>query len=183
MTHPLCRFTSDWVNDKTAVWERWFRPLNGTPCQILEIGSYEGRSACWFLDNMMSHPDSRLTCVDRWWKADHLRSFDLNISLSGKSNQVTRHTGLVMDILPSLKGSYDVVYIDADHIGKSVVLQAGWAFDKLKPGGYILFDDYKWTSPTVKIPPGPGIDAFLNLWQHDLTVVHKAYQVLIQKNQ
>jgi predicted O-methyltransferase YrrM len=32
--------------------------------RFLEVGSYEGRSAVWLLSNILTHPTSRLYCVD-----------------------------------------------------------------------------------------------------------------------
>ena len=31
---------------------------------ILEIGSFEGRSTIWFLENLLKNPKSTITCVD-----------------------------------------------------------------------------------------------------------------------
>ena len=33
---------------------------------ILEIGSFEGRSTIWFLENLLKNPKSTITCVDPW---------------------------------------------------------------------------------------------------------------------
>jgi hypothetical protein len=34
----------------------------GKPKNVLEIGSFEGRSTCWLLENT----DAKVTCVDTW---------------------------------------------------------------------------------------------------------------------
>ena len=31
---------------------------------IVEIGIYEGASSCWWSDNLLEHPESRLYCID-----------------------------------------------------------------------------------------------------------------------
>lgn len=36
------------------------------PINWLELGSFEGRSALWTVENMFLNPDSRVTCVDAW---------------------------------------------------------------------------------------------------------------------
>ena len=33
---------------------------------ILEIGSYEGRSTVWFVENLLNNEKSTITCVDPW---------------------------------------------------------------------------------------------------------------------
>ena len=60
------KFTADGFSSHIPNWERWLRPLAGQPTQVLEIGSYEGRSAVWLLQEILTHPESRLTCVDIW---------------------------------------------------------------------------------------------------------------------
>ncbi len=31
---------------------------------MVEIGSFEGRSTLWILENLLRHPDSRMHCID-----------------------------------------------------------------------------------------------------------------------
>ena len=40
---------------------------------ILEIGSFEGKSTIWFLDNILNNENSTITCVDPWlnYSQDH----------------------------------------------------------------------------------------------------------------
>jgi len=41
--------------------------LDDSPVLFLEVGSFEGSSATWFAENVLSkHGDSRLLCVDAW---------------------------------------------------------------------------------------------------------------------
>ena len=54
-------FTSDWVWKNYSVWRRVLAPLHDKPAQILEIGSWEGRSAMFFLKYL---PQSRIVCID-----------------------------------------------------------------------------------------------------------------------
>lgn len=103
----------------------------------------------------------------------------MNISLSGRSDQVKRHKARVLDIQHILPGDCDLIYID--HVAKEVLSQAAVLWSKLKPGGLMLFDDYRWTDPKVPDPPKAGIDAFLSLWHAHLEVVHHDYQVLVRK--
>ena len=183
--HPLSNFTSDWVTTRLKEWDAHFADLAGKPIRILEIGSYEGRSACWFVHNLMEHPKSELFCVDPWTGPEgqnRLRRFDMNIALTGSSEKVRRICAKFMPIHHTIPGEFDLIYIDGDHVAKEVISQAAVCWPRLKAGGLMLFDDYRWTNEDVKIPPGPGIDAFLNLWQNDLTVIHHDYQVLVQKN-
>lgn len=58
-------YTSDWTSYNYSNWEQWFAGCRDQPnlC-ILEIGSFEGRSAVWFLENVLTHPSAQLVCVD-----------------------------------------------------------------------------------------------------------------------
>ena len=39
-------------------------PRSPVPLHALELGSWEGSSACWLLAHVLRHPSSRLTCID-----------------------------------------------------------------------------------------------------------------------
>jgi hypothetical protein len=45
----------------------------------------------------------------------------------------------------------------------------------LKPGGYLLFDDYGWGNCRY------GIESFLLCYQNKIKVLHKNWQVLVEK--
>lgn len=50
-------FTSDYVSEHIPRWRDLFEEYRGQPdVRMLEIGSYEGRSAVWFLENVLTHP-------------------------------------------------------------------------------------------------------------------------------
>lgn len=108
---PL-QFTSDWFSQHIPVWTDVLRDLRGKPhLHFLEIGSYEGRSACWLLENILTHPGSRLTCIDIFnqdeegiacWKSLGLpvpadgtleKTFDENIRAAGGEKKVTKLKG------------------------------------------------------------------------------------------
>lgn len=57
-----------------------------------------------------------------------------------------------------------------------------WAFRLLRPGGYLIFDDYKWHRPeVVRVPPGPAINGFLAAYNPWIELIHKDYQVIVRK--
>ena len=58
-------FSADWVTDDAKIWEQHVAHLKDVPeARGLEIGSFEGRSAIWFLENILTGDSARLTCVD-----------------------------------------------------------------------------------------------------------------------
>ena len=58
------QFTKDWFNWAPAVWEQLAAHLPERK-SFLEIGSFEGRSAVWIIENMMN-PGDWIDCVDTW---------------------------------------------------------------------------------------------------------------------
>ena len=61
------RFSEDWVSENTATWNHILGPCKGKPnVHGLEVGSFEGRSALWFLENILTDPTASITCVDIW---------------------------------------------------------------------------------------------------------------------
>lgn len=86
-------FTTDWVTQFVPSWTKHVLPvLAGRPgVRWLEVGSFEGRSALWTLDNVLTGPGSEITCVDLWqrmWlqKSDFEQRFDENVA--GRTNLV-----------------------------------------------------------------------------------------------
>lgn len=64
-------FTSDWFSHNTATWERVFSSKkwlnNGcVRLHVLEVGSWEGRSAAWLLTHLCCNTGSTLTAIDCW---------------------------------------------------------------------------------------------------------------------
>ena len=54
-------FTTDWTSGNFTTWRRALSPLRNEPLRILEIGSWEGRSAVFFLNFF---PRATIVCID-----------------------------------------------------------------------------------------------------------------------
>lgn len=59
------KFTKDWFGWAPPVWEQLIPMLPEGKRSFLEIGSFEGRSAVWIIENMMN-PGDWIDCVDTW---------------------------------------------------------------------------------------------------------------------
>ncbi|MEJ7595950.1 MAG: class I SAM-dependent methyltransferase [Planctomycetaceae bacterium] len=173
-------FTSDWFSHNIPVWSQYVVPLAVQPLQILEIGSHEGRSAVWMLENIVTDPESRLSCVDLWESREVRRRFRANISETGRSSQVTEYLGESLTCLKTIEESFDLIYIDGSHEARDVLTDAALCWSVLKPGGLLIFDDYQWSGP-VEFRPRDAIDVFLQLWSMEIEVIHKAYQVIVRR--
>jgi predicted O-methyltransferase YrrM len=83
------------------------------PKRVLEIGSGAGYSALWFMKGMPS--DGILDAIEINPKvADALK---VTIKKAGLERRIRIHLGRALDLLPDLKGPYDMVFIDADKDG------------------------------------------------------------------
>ncbi|MGH8290016.1 MAG: class I SAM-dependent methyltransferase [Steroidobacteraceae bacterium] len=57
-------FSYDWFSWKIPTFQKHLSHLKGKKCSILEIGTHEGRSASWLLENIATHEQSNLVCLD-----------------------------------------------------------------------------------------------------------------------
>src|SRR3954463_13064603 len=55
------QFTTDWTSQNFALWRRVLSPLQEKQLRIVEIGSWEGRSALFFVNFFRR---STITCID-----------------------------------------------------------------------------------------------------------------------
>ena len=176
--------------------------MSGKPrLRALEIGSWEGRGTCWFLQNVLTHPTSSITCVDTFAGAPdelavhkHLRDavthiekfFDDNIRCIGAQKKVRKIKGRSRDALRTLPlHHFDLVYIDGSHLAPDVLLDAALCWDILKVGGIMIFDDYRWKCVKNKrnplLTPRPAIHAFRSVFQGRLKVLSVGTQVIVRK--
>ena len=178
-------FTSDWFSWNIAKWEQMFQPLKdrGETIRCLEIGSWEGRSACWLAD--FFGESVRIECLDLWDDEQIYERFLFN-------TEQLRRTGVIqVDHSLSLHGliaryahapqQYDLIYIDGDHEAAAVLEDAALSFRLLKPNGMMGFDDYRWPDRSAQCHPSHAIDAFLTCYESDIDVIDKDYQVWVRR--
>lgn len=177
-------FTTDWVSQDADVWFEHLKDLKGKRgVRGLEIGSFEGRSAIWFLDHILTDDSARITCIDLFPEAEFEERFDRNIEASGRAEKVEKLKGYSQVVLRGLPlASYDFVYIDGCHRATCVLSDAVLSFELLKPGGILIFDDYlwgyKWKLSRHEVPK-LAIDAFLDVYGEDIEVLHKRGSVVV----
>jgi len=178
-------YSEDYFSKHIPILKHHLREFIGKEnIRLLEIGSFEGRSAVWFLQNVLTHPESAFVCIDPFWNLKHEIAFFHNLKLSGASDKATPMKGLSEEILPTLKEkSFDIIYIDGSHMAMNVLMDAVSSWLLLKPGGVIIFDDYRWEPAKPEIErPKMAIDLFLNAFQSQLEILHHDYQVIVKKS-
>lgn len=179
MADAIPIYSVDWTSHNYPHWKKHLGHLRGTPARGLEIGSYEGRSAVWWMQNILTHPESRLTCLDCWEKPDVEQRFLANTRpFSSRLAVVKQFSGLALR--PLTESMFDFVYIDGSHEGMNVLEDAVLSWRLLKVGGILAFDDYEWTSAARTVLPKPAVDAFTAIYP--VTILHKGYQVICRKD-
>jgi len=160
------KFTlGDWVSTKTENWTNWLSQYASVPSvHALEIGSCEGRSTCWFIDNILTGRDSFITCVDPWvppYSGEHIYKIFKN-NISGLRVNVMKETSYsALPKLMNIDSRFDFIYVDGDHEARVLMFDLCASFEMLKNGGVMIIDDYDWCDESVKIPPRPAIDSWL----------------------
>lgn len=194
LPHPKYRFTFDWVAPHASAWENDLAHLKGKPnVRGLEIGCFEGQSACWWLDNILTDPTSRLTCVDpfaipmdstllRYFE----RYFDHNVAATGAGERVTKVVGSSQVVLRTLPPAhFDFVYVDGSHRVGDVLQDAVLAWTVLRPGGTAMFDDYDLVDDVAEgllaRAPGRALDAFVTLLGSSVTILRRDWQLILRK--
>ena len=64
MSSKTYDFTNTWFDSAREVWDHLIPQIN--PIKILEIGSYEGASACYLIEKLAAQSEIELHCVDTW---------------------------------------------------------------------------------------------------------------------
>ena len=184
-------FTANWFTHKTASWSEILKEFKGKPdVNYLEIGTFEGRSALWVLENIATHPTAKLTIVDAF-QEDTLRTFTSNINLSGEASKFKVIAGYSTEKIKEVpSNSIDFAYIDGS--GKGIVMMSDLVntWNSLKPNGIIIFSKYELDSELRRAlelqpaDPGPveAIDAFLKLYRPYIKVLlFEENQVVFRK--
>lgn len=174
------QFTQDWFTHNIPIWKRHLQQLAGiADFQVVEIGSFQGMSACWLLDNILTHPTAKITCIDLYFQ----ETFKGNIVKTGVGEKVIELEGYSQDLLVNLdSGFYDIAYVDGCHKPTSALQDAILSWRLVKVGGLMIFDDYEFTFPdSPEQDTKIGIDVFIEMFGSQLEVVHKGYQLIVKK--
>lgn len=188
------KFTQDWFAWAPKVWEQ-FKPVLPERKHFLEVGSYEGRSTVWTVENMMDD-GGKIVCIDTWSGGEEHQvigepmnvvesNFDHNMDILRQKfpdRYVSKHKGKSNYALTCLSDSFDFIYIDGSHQAPDVLTDACMAFPLLKPQGIMVFDDYMWgDSRDILHRPKIAIDSFINIFAEHIEVMAMGYQLAVRK--
>ena len=167
--------------------------------KILEIGSHEGQSTCWFLKHIInSNSNNKIVCCDpqyvsHWGGVAYKDIFEYNLSNHLKnSDSLELYKGLSYKYYETQSENhrqFDIIYIDGCHDYPEVSIDIKNCHNLLKKNGVIIVDDYDKTYADTKTKDPSkwcdgvkkAIDEFLNIVDSDYKILHKKYQIIIQK--
>lgn len=161
--------------------------------RVLQIGVYTGDASLFLLQAFANHKDFLLVDVDTWKTGDSKEMSHLNFRevevMYLERTELARNAGRLIthkmksDVFFALNSeSFDLVYVDGSHECGQIVKDAINAFDCLKEGGLLAFDDYLGakTKPFNQRPQF-AIDLFLQIVGERAKKTIDNYKLCIEK--
>ena len=153
----------------------------------LEVGLFEGRSAFWMLEQILTDPTSRLVGIEPFgdpYGVENVEGrFYANLEKSEAADRVEVIKGFSQIELRKLPlESFDIIYIDGSHRAVDVLEDAVLSYRLLKDGGLLIFDDYLWQRrwhPSKR--PEKAVDVFHVFFGDQFEMVHAGYQVIMRR--
>jgi caffeoyl-CoA O-methyltransferase len=137
------------------------------PKRILEIGTFTGYSAICLAEGL--HDDGQLVTIDNNEELEQkVRKY---FDEAGLSSKIDYRIGDAAKIIPSLKETFDLVFIDADKENYSRYFDL--VIDNVRPGGIILADNVLWSGKVLNEKPDKDTRAIVEFnrkVQHDVRV-------------
>lgn len=185
----------NWFEQVALPYFETFRSVidNTQPVRALQIGAYVGHASNWIADAWLRHSDSLLVDVDTWKGSDEdaHRALNWNEVLLDYLDNTSRHDTKIQPyrmtsdafFMGFKMGSlFDFIYIDGDHTREQVYRDAVNAWEFLKPGAIMAFDDYEWgEGMPMHLRPRDAINQFLGE-RTDYKTLAIGWQVWVQKN-
>lgn len=103
--------------------------------RVLEIGTLGGYSTIWMAKDLPLH--GSVTTIE--FNERHAEVARQNIANAGLSERVDLRIGAALDVLPTLKAPFDLIFIDADKANNPRYLE--WAIKLSKQGTVIIGDN------------------------------------------
>lgn len=187
----------DWFELARKTFDSLLEEFKGKPnIHGLEIGSFEGRSASWLLENVLTHESSRLTCVEPFIGSQEYNERELNVSMrevkknffanmeryKGKWNVIQEISQTALRRKDMIE-KFDFIYVDGSHEACDALEDIVLAYRAVKRGGLLIFDDYMWNYNKYPdhMTPRIAIDAFLGCFKGKITCLHMGWKTVVVK--
>lgn len=117
-----------------------------SPVNILEIGTFTGYSAICLAQGLKE--GGALHTIELNDELEEIA--DKFIRKAGMKDQIVRHIGDALQIIPTLDLSFDLVFIDGDK--REYCTYYNLVFDKVPVGGYLIADNILWSGKVLDTP-------------------------------
>lgn len=183
-------FTSDWLTHKIVPWFSALEPMVDQPVKVLDVGSFEGRSAVAFLSYL---PHSHVTCIDTFCLEEVDVStdegsvveqrFDRNLSsYAGRVTKIKDRAANAVDRLRVDGATFDVIYLDAGKGRDWIFALTALSWPLLRTNGILIWDDLKWgRNKPSKERPGEAIRLYCSAFANCLDIMHDDWQMIARK--
>ena len=156
------------------------------PLRILEIGVFEGRTACWFCKHLLREPGERYFGIDPWdpakmtgrryrGRAEEMTAGHERTAKKALADypQAELLKGYSRDVIPAMSkaagweprgawppGYFGLIYVDGEHYFDPVMADSRLCWPLLNPeGGIMVWDDYRMRRRQTGVQE--AVDAFL----------------------
>lgn len=115
------------------------------PQRILELGTFTGYSALCLAEGLADDSCEVHTIEIDDELEDFIKS---HFALSPLANRITLHIGDAREVLATINGDFDLVFIDANK--REYCEYYNLVFDRVRPGGFIIADNTLWDGKVVE---------------------------------
>ena len=115
------------------------------PHRILELGTFTGYSALCLAEGLADDSCEVHTIEIDDELEDFIKS---HFALSPLANRITLHIGDAREVLATINGDFDLVFIDANK--REYCEYYNLVFDRVRPGGFIIADNTLWDGKVVE---------------------------------
>lgn len=192
VTSSKYSWTQNWFSVHMPVWDTVLKDFKGKPIKAIEIGSFEGMSTVWLCDNILTHKDAHIDCVDPYLPyLDNVPTLKLDMSEAKKrflknteewKDKITLHQEKSDDYLKTRTEMADLIYVDGDHTAKACLTDMVQSHLLLNQGGIMIVDDYLWAGllEGIDVPKG-SVNSFMAAFAQQYQLLSIGYQVILKK--
>lgn len=172
-------FTNDWFKVSELCEKMHLFVNTSSILEMLEIGSFEGQSTCFFLDKFCTNPASTLVAVDPFQDKNKVvsqiyRTFLQNVSKSSRLLQLKCIREFSDKFFAANKRRFDFIYVDGSHEPMDVVNDVSCAIACAKKGGIVWIDDYI-LNPSITFAVDKAIGRAVD--SHSIEIIHQGKQL------
>ncbi|MBD2020676.1 glycosyltransferase [Leptolyngbya sp. FACHB-36] len=174
-------FTLDNFSKHVKDWEQYLSQIaQASTLKVLEIGSQEGQTACWLLDNLLIQEAARITCIDAFDELSQSEKFDFNIEKSGSAQKVRKMAGRSHDILRSLiPNSYQLLHLNSKDAASSILESLMLAWRLIQVRGVLVLAAYEGTTDSKASKA--AIEAFRGIFHQKVKLLHQSDYMILEK--